>query len=188
MKVQVVPSLLFLNAAHAFSNSVAFSVSKVTKSQLHISTNSDVECTRRQSLGNLFFASVTLASVSPAFAREEYLTEPTEEFKESERLREDFRRKQLEIKREFNKVLDRLTFESTTEDQLINDLVDLKKLVIYTEGLPLGIKREELVKIIRAKKAKGFWPTNVEIAYQNLTREISYQQSPNKDKDVANPL
>ena len=60
--------------------------------------------------------------------------------------------------------------------------------MISTEGLPLGIKKEELVKIIRAKKAKGFWPTNVEIAYQDLNSQIAFQQSPNREKDMANPL
>lgn len=118
----------------------------------------------------------------------EYLTEPTEEFKNSERQRDEFRRAQLIVKRKFNTVLDRLTFESKTEEELVADLRELKQLVIETEGLPLGIKKDEMVKIIRAKKAKGFWPTNVEIAYQKLTFEIQYQQSPNKDKDLANPL
>jgi hypothetical protein len=179
MKLRIVSLIALVGASQAFSLS--------QNNQPRVSIN-DAECSRRQSFANILATTITLATASPVLAREEYLTEPTEEFKESERLREDFRRKQLELKREFNKVLDRLTFESMTEEQLINDLNDLKKLVIYTEGLPLGIKKEELVKIIRAKKAKGNWPTSVEIAYQNLTREIAYQQSPNKDKDVANPL
>jgi hypothetical protein len=179
MKFQIASFIALLGVTQAFSVS--------QNNQPRVYTN-DAECSRRQSFANILATTITLATASPVLAREEYLTEPTEEFKESERLREEFRRKQLELKREFNKVLDRLTFESSTEEQLINDLNDLKKLVIYTEGLPLGIKKEELVKIIRAKKAKGNWPTNVEIAYQSLTREIAYQQSPNKDKDVANPL
>ncbi len=64
----------------------------------------------------------------------------------------------------------------------------MQSLVITTEGMPLGVKKDEMVKIIRAKKAKGFWPTDVEYAYQALIREIAYQQSPNRDKDLANPL
>ncbi len=62
------------------------------------------------------------------------------------------------------KVLARLTTESSTEDQLVTDLKELKGLVVQTGGLPLGIKKEDMYKIIRTKKAKGFWPTNVEIA------------------------
>lgn len=137
-------------------------------------------------------ASTLFTNIPTAQARREplpeYLTEPTEAFKESERQRDEFRRAQLVAKRKFNDVLDRLTFESKTEEELRDDLQDLKQLVIETEGLPLGVKKEELVKIIRAKKAKGFWPTSVEYAYQALTREIAYQQSPNRDKDIANPL
>ncbi len=100
----------------------------------------------------------------------------------------EFRKKQLELKGEFVKVLARLTTESTTEAQLIEDLQDLKTLVIITGGLPLGIKKDEMYKVIRSKKAKGFWPTDVEIAYQKLKSEIAYQQSPNTEKDLENPL
>lgn len=156
---------------------------------------------RRDAISTLFSgiaiatatATTTLTTTpQPALARREplpeYLTEPTDEFKESERQRDEFRRKQLIVKREFNTILDRFTFESKTEEELVTDLKELRALVTATEGLPLGIKKEEMVKIIRAKKAKGFWPTNVEYAYQKLTSEIAYQQSPNKDKDIANPL
>ena len=164
-------------------------------------SNTDNNTDRRQALSKLVsglsiatttaFTTTTL-SPQPAFAKREplpeYLTEPTDEFKESERQRDEFRRRQLAVKRKFNTVLDRMTFESKTEEQLIEDLKELRYLVIETEGLPLGIKKDEMIKIIRAKKAKGFWPTNVEIAYQKLTSEIAYQQSPNREKDLANPL
>jgi len=30
--------------------------------------------------------------------------------------------------------------------------------------LPIGIKKDELFKQIRTKKARGYWPTKVEIA------------------------
>jgi hypothetical protein len=101
---------------------------------------------------------------SPASALETYLTEPTEEFKESERQRMEFRKKQLLLKGGFVKVLARLTSESNTEEELVRDLSELKELVIQTGGLPLGIKKEDMYKVIRGKKAKGNWPTNVEIA------------------------
>jgi len=99
-----------------------------------------------------------------------------------------FRKKQLELKGGFVKVLARLTGESETEDELIKDLVELRALVTETGGLPLGIKKEDMFKVVRSKKAKGFWPTNVEIAYQSLKSEVRYQQSPNTEKDLENPL
>ena len=105
-----------------------------------------------------------LAAPPAAFAIETYLTEPTDDFKESERQRMEFRKKQLVLKGEFVKVLARFTTESKTEDELIRDLTALRELVVQTEGLPLGIKKEEMYKVIRSVKAKGFWPTNVEIA------------------------
>ena len=130
---------------------------------------------------------VTLAPVN-AMALETYLTEPTEEFKESERQRMEFRKKQLLIKSEFVKVLAHLTTEASSEEELISDLKTLKGLVIETGGLPLGIKKEDMYKVIRGRKAKGSWPTDVEIAYQKLKAEVAYQQSPNTEKDLENPL
>ena len=76
----------------------------------------------------------------------------------------EFRKRQLVLKGEFVKVLARLTQESSTEDELVGDLQELRRLVTETGGLPLGIKKEDMYKVIRSKKAKGFWPTNVEIA------------------------
>ena len=121
---------------------------------------------------NMLLTSITTAAAittpllipTYAYAIETYLTEPTDEFKESERQRMEFRKKQLALKGEFVKVLARLTSESKTEDDLVTDLGELRGLVIQTGGLPLGIKKEDMYKVIRSKKAKGFWPTNVEIA------------------------
>ena len=178
----------------AVGNVSAFSLKGHQYETMKLSMAKDLpECSgsRRTALSTFFSAVSAVAIVPPVFAREvrpEYLTEPTEDFKESERQRDEFRRNQLLIKRQFNLILDRLTFESKTEEEIKNDLVELKKLVTSTEGLPLGIKKEEVIKIIRAKKAKGFWPTDVEIAYQALTTEIAYQQSPNREKDTGNPL
>eukprot|EP00557_Chaetoceros_sp_GSL56_P008573 CAMPEP_0176491514 /NCGR_PEP_ID=MMETSP0200_2-20121128/8475_1 /TAXON_ID=947934 /ORGANISM="Chaetoceros sp., Strain GSL56" /LENGTH=196 /DNA_ID=CAMNT_0017888953 /DNA_START=87 /DNA_END=677 /DNA_ORIENTATION=+ len=196
MKLQTLSAFFLVAPSFAFHSSpyVKTSNSIIPRATPLFATfeNHENVSNRRQVLANVI-AGITLLSANavPAFAgqpRPEYLTEPTEEFKESERQRDEFRRKQLVIKKNFNTVLDRLTFESKSEQELIADLKELRSLVIATEGLPLGIKRDELIKIIRAKKAKGFWPTNVEIAYQDLTREISYQQSPNREKDLANPL
>mmetsp|Transcript_23125 Transcript_23125/g.33839 ORF Transcript_23125/g.33839 Transcript_23125/m.33839 type:complete len:189 (-) Transcript_23125:237-803(-) len=188
MKLQIAALMSLMGTSMAFTSTPSFATQ---------SSSTSLEATRRESLSSIFTTSAaTLATLTtlstPAFAarepRPEYLTEPTEAFKESERQRDEFRRNQLLLKKKFTSLLDRLTFESTTEAELVTDLDQLRALVIETGGLPLGIKKDEMVKIIRAKKAKGFWPTNVEISYQGLTREIAYQQSPNREKDTANPL
>mmetsp|Transcript_18840 Transcript_18840/g.21824 ORF Transcript_18840/g.21824 Transcript_18840/m.21824 type:complete len:192 (-) Transcript_18840:288-863(-) len=186
-------STIALFSPAIFSNAFTCTPKTQSSSSLSMSINQNDEVSsRRNAIVTLLSTGLTFVAATPALARREplpeYLTEPTDEFKESERLRDEFRRKQLGVKKQFNSVLDRLTFESKTEDELVTDLKELRGLVIDTEGLPLGIKKEELVKIIRAKKAKGFWPTPVEIAYQKLTSEIAYQQSPNREKDIANPL
>ena len=202
MKLQLAILSVLSFSCNAFTlTSTSTNTKSSSSSCLHMSNNDERtnnNNSRRQVLSTLL-SGVAITTIStttatqPAYAvsREplpEYLTEPTDEFKESERQRDEFRRKQLGIKRKFNTVLDRLTFESKTEEELVTDLKELRALVIETEGLPLGIKKDEMIKIIRAKKAKGFWPTNVEIAYQKLTSEIAYQQSPNREKDLANPL
>eukprot|EP00554_Chaetoceros_debilis_P009075 CAMPEP_0194100358 /NCGR_PEP_ID=MMETSP0150-20130528/1240_1 /TAXON_ID=122233 /ORGANISM="Chaetoceros debilis, Strain MM31A-1" /LENGTH=188 /DNA_ID=CAMNT_0038786709 /DNA_START=78 /DNA_END=644 /DNA_ORIENTATION=+ len=188
MKLQIVTITAILGSASAFTLS---STGASSTGLAAVNNGENFECSRRDSLAALFTTTLTLATAAPAFAREarpEYLTEPTDAFKESEKQRDEFRRKQLRLKKEFTTVLDRFTFESKTTDAFVEDLKDLKTLVQITEGLPLGIKKDDLVKIIRAKKAKGLWPTDVEYAYQSLIREIAYQQSPNKDKDIGNPL
>ena len=162
-------ALLASSAAPAVAFAPSYTGSSVPKrtalSAIKDETETTQSATRRTMLTTSLVATLTtLSSPSISSAFETYLTEPTEEFKESEKQRMEFRKKQLAQKAEFVKVLARLTGESSTEEQLVNDLSELKGLVITTGGLPLGIKKEDMYKVIRSKKAKGFWPTNVEIA------------------------
>ena len=193
MKLQIATILSCLASSAAFSTSPTFSSNKATSAVL-LAAESNSNLSRRQTFASILGTTLALSSAIAApvqAAREpqaEYLTEPTEAFKESERQRDEFRRQQLGQKRKFTTVLDRFTFESKTPESFVDDLKELRSLVIQTEGMPAGIKKDELVKIIRAKKAKGLWPTDVEYNYQALIREIAYQQSPNRDKDIDNPL
>lgn len=191
--------ILFLNlhGSNAFVVAPSAKATSPSSTQMHMSA--DMNVNRRQAFFHAVSSVFTTASAAtivgtlsplPANAakRPEYLEEPTEEFKESERQRMEFRMAQLEIKKKFVVVLDRITKTSKTEDELRSDLEELKALVAESGGLPLGIKKDDVVKQVRSKKAQGFWPTSVEYAYQGVIREIAYQQSPNKDKDIANPL
>ncbi len=117
-----------------------------------------------------------------------YLSEPTDEFKANEAKAMEFKRAQLAQKKEFNAVLEKFLGEANNEEAIVKDLNDLQALVAKDAGLPLGIKKEELFKMIRSKKGKGYWPTNCEIAYQSLQGEIRFQQSPNMDKEMGNPF
>jgi len=50
------------------------------------------------------------------------------------------------------------------EDALAKVLDDMRYQVKANGGLPTGVTKEEVVKACRRRKAKKFWPTNVEIA------------------------
>mmetsp|Transcript_30350 Transcript_30350/g.71039 ORF Transcript_30350/g.71039 Transcript_30350/m.71039 type:complete len:176 (-) Transcript_30350:91-618(-) len=133
--------------------------------------------------GNLINADPANAAYSQT-----YLTEPTDEFKANEEKAMAFKRAQLAQKKAMSDVLTRLTTVSSKEEELVNDLKELRYLVIKGGGMPAGLKKDDLVKQVRSKKAKGFWPTAVEYEYQGLIREIAFQQSPNKEKDDQNPM
>lgn len=120
--------------------------------------------------------------------RPTWLTEPTPEFKENEAKAAGFKRAQLEQKKKFLAVLDKLDTDPNQEDLLAGDLDELRKQVRAKGGLPEGVSKDELRMRIRRRKAKRYWPTSVEIAYQDLMAEIGYQQSPNTDRDMDNPF
>lgn len=180
----VAPAAAFVAPPAARAGSVALLSAKTPSTSSDLGVDRDVPpppsvSSRRAALGSIGTSTVAAAAAvvasssslllllvppPPAYAIDTYLTEPTEEFKESERQRMEFRKRQLNLKADFVKVLARLTGESKTEEELIGDLKDLKSLVVQTGGLPLGIKKEDMYKVIRSKKAKGFWPTDVEIA------------------------
>jgi hypothetical protein len=75
-----------------------------------------------------------------------------------------FKRAQLAIKKEYQDALSKLMAEGDDAEALTKDVKDIQAVIAKYGGLPLGIKKEELFKTIRSKKAKGFWPTSVEVA------------------------
>lgn len=161
---------------------------------LKISTSLSAQ--RRDVFEAAFTSAVGMASIFIALGPQEalaeprpmYLSEPTDEFKANEAKAMEFKRAQLARKKEFNVVLDKFLAESNDEAAIVKDLNDMQGLIARAGGLPLGIKKDELFKAIRSKKAKGFWPTKCEIAYQSLQGEIRFQQSPNLDKEMGNPF
>merc|ERR1712071_460774 len=168
------------------SSSVAFS-RNVGRCMSNDSEDNVVD--RRGVLSSLVVGgSAFLLGVQPSLAGQTYLTDPTDDFKESERQRMEFRQKQFKLKGEMQAVLDKIVSEDNNPDALRKDLEALQDVVAKIGGMPLGIKKEDLVKQVRSRKAKGPWPTECEYAYQAVIREIAFQQSPNKEKDEANPL
>jgi len=194
MKLSIATTLL-LTAATSVSAAFVTTATNVNNKvdntmALHMSSSSRRDFMTTASAALVGTAALLGTTATPAMAepRPMYLTEPTEEFKASEEQRMQFKRAQLQLKKKLQDELDTLSAEKNDEDAMAQDLVNIRKTVTEIGGMPLGIKKDDLVKQVRAKKAKGFWPTKVEYAYQGLISEIAYQQSPNKDKDIANPL
>lgn len=96
-------------------------------------------------LGNL------VGTVEPASAAysQTYLTEPTDDFKANEAKAMEFKRAQLAQKKAMTDVLTRLTTVSSSEEDLVNDLKELRYLVIKGGGMPAGLKKDDLVKMVR---------------------------------------
>lgn len=194
-------SIALTTAYGLISTVTAFVPISTGRNQYYVtpsSSSSSLDASRRDMLDATsngiisFLLAATTVMVPPMAARADeprpmYLTEPTDEFKANEAKSMEFKRQQLLIKKEFNGLIETFLAEGNDEAKLVNDLKSMQGLIAKTGGLPLGIKKEELFKIIRSKKAKGYWPTPVEIAYQSLIAEISYQQSPNLDKETGNP-
>lgn len=96
--------------------------------------------------------------------RPTYLAEPTEEFRQNEKKAGDFKREQLKVKAQFTALLQKVQEDPNDETMLANDLDELRRLVRKEGGLPLGITKDDLVKQVRRRKARKYWPVNVEIA------------------------
>lgn len=151
---------------------------------------------RRDVLETAFASAVGMASLFVGLApqkamaepRPMYLAEPTDEFKANEAKAMEFKRAQLAQKKEFQAAIDKFLAAEDKEEAIVADINAMQYLVKKDNGLPLGIKKDELFKIIRSRKAKGFWPTKCEYAYQSLQGEIRFQQSPNLDKEMGNPF
>lgn len=101
---------------------------------------------------------------TPGGPRPTWLTEPTEEFRANEIKATEFKRAQLQAKANFIAALEKLETDPNDEDLLAKDLDQMRYMVRSGGGLPLGVTKEELIKRVRRRKAKRFWPTTVEIA------------------------
>jgi hypothetical protein len=162
MKLLTCTITLFLSLTAASGFAPQPTSSKTSSSS---SSSSALDATRRDVFQSAALMGIFLIpQVASAEARPMYLTEPTAEFKANEEKAMAFKRAQLLIKKEFQDVLGRLMAEGDDADALEKDMKAIQAAVAKNGGLPLGIKKEELFKTIRSKKAKGFWPTKVEVA------------------------
>ncbi len=67
-----------------------------------------------------------------------------------------------------------------TEPELVKGLDDLTQFVLTQKGLPLGVKKQQLITDIRKLKRAGkdgkYWNKDAEISYEQLIYSINYQQ------------
>ena len=164
MKLQILASLLAVASGFQFQLAPTTTTTTRTTSSTQWATRRDMLESSVAPAGALLFGLMLPSSPAGAEPRPTYLTEPTDEFKQNEAKAMEFKRQQLLIKKEFVAAVDKLIAESNNEEALVADIKDIQMLVKKAQGLPLGIKKEELFKSIRSKKAKGYWPTAVEVA------------------------
>ena len=128
-------------------------------------------------------------TTTSSLKRPTYLTEPTDEFKQNEAKASEFKRLNLQQKQIFTEIMTRFDMAPTNDETaLTSSLDDMRRFVRKANGLPQGITKQDVITIVRRRKAKKDWPTNAEIAYQDLLLEIQYQQSPNTQKNEDNPM
>jgi hypothetical protein len=120
--------------------------------------------------------------------RPTFLVEPTADFKENEAKATIFKRQQLQAKQAFSAVMDKIATDPNDETSLVQDLDEMRRLVKQGGGLPAGILKDDVIRQVRRRKAKKYWPVNCEISYQDLMDEIRIQQSPNTERNMSNPM
>ena len=127
-------------------------------------------------------------SLAAGTGNKNYLKEPTSEFRDEEKKVADFNKAQAKIRQEWDAIIARLenSNDAATTEAAIKDLKGV--LTKYDQGIPAGVKKNELVKTARSKKyiLKGrkqiqlpTWSVDAEIAYQALIQEFNRQVLPN---------
>eukprot|EP01031_Cornospumella_fuschlensis_P039061 gene39061-47522_t len=133
------------------------------------------------------FAALSGISLSSraAYAGLQYLTDPTEEFKEQEARSKAFDAAKSKVRQQWDSIMSR--FEGTENpEELAKALRDMKKFISDTNDIPVGVSKRSLVKTCRSKKfispksrkTKTFWTTQVEIEYQGLIQEFNRKLNP----------
>ncbi len=171
----------------------------VTPTQRCVKMHADRRALLQGSIG------VASALVTPAFARtgslmdskkknygymdepaQAYLSEPTAEFKEAEKLRAAYREKTKEIRKVWDPEFTKFQEAKTDEDR-IKQLKRLEYLILGNQGLPPGLRLTDFITLCRRVKAKatqtGGWKTDTEIAYMDMIRSIKKAENPNYKED-----
>jgi len=120
-------------------------------------------------------------SIPPVHAAA-YLKEPTSDFQDELKKTAAFEAGQKKIRAEWDGVVKKLTESATAEDKEEN-IKKLTAILVRTENIPEGVKKQPLVKTIRTlkfvdpgsrkKTLLPSWSKNTEIAYQAFVLEFN---------------
>ena len=134
------------------------------------------------------FIALGLAVPTIAFAKDiSFLKEPTQEFVEDEKKTKAFMAEQLKIKAKWDELLKKFDTEKEEPDLTEANLKALVAFLKPLDGIPVGLKKQTLVKICRAKKflnekkrkIKPTWTKECEIQYQLLILLFNEKVLPN---------
>ena len=156
-----------------------------------------------KSCKSTIFKAITIASLSVATipglsleysmipisnaAVSQYLKEPTDDFKEEMKRSEELRKKDIEIRKAWDGIVD----EIKASDDPVVTAASIKKLNVLLnkiQTVPIGVKKLDLVKTCRAKKFEGkkikkTWTKEVEIEYEAMIQQFNKQFYPKNPGD-----
>ena len=121
----------------------------------------------------------------------QYLSEPSDEFKDEVAKTAALKQKNAKISKEWEALVAKLV-ASEDSNSLQASIKDLREFLIKLEDIPTGFKKADIVKLCRSKKfikgrkTKPEWTTPVEIEYQSFIQVINKTLSPDRPtKDVT---
>jgi hypothetical protein len=121
------------------------SASTFAPNQQQTTSTTTLSASRREAMdaAAVAFGMAILPQVAAAEPRPIHLTEPTDEFRADEAKAMEFKRGQLMLKNEFSALMDKFPSGANDEDVLVKDIHDFQMLVKKTQGLPVGLKKDE---------------------------------------------
>jgi len=134
---------------------------------------------------------VNAAGTGKTSNRTEYLKEPTEEFSAEVSKTKALKAAGEKTRKDFDAILAKFV-ASTEPKDLAKNIAEMTKFIDALDGVPQGLKKQELVKACRSKKfidpkariqkTKPEWTKEVEIEYQKLI--LVYNKKINPDNKV----
>ena len=101
-----------------------------------------------------------------ANAASDYLKEPTKEFIDEQKKVDEFKAAKMKIRNKWDSIIAKLESATNSEELEVN-IKDLTSILVEMKDIPIGVKKESVVKICRKQKFAGtkkkqpIWTTEV---------------------------